>query len=112
VKKKPTAADRPEFRRDVADIVHKLGIQPAEITQDVMLVCMRAADFDPNDNVLWELEANKSAVRPDVHCTECESLLAMSNHAYKRYSGLDKKPKVCCVQCMVEVVGREERSTP
>ncbi len=107
MRKKPTAADRPEFRRGVADIVQKLGIKAAPITQDVMLVCTRAADFDPADNVLWEFEANRSAVRSDVHCFKCESPMAMSNEAYGKYLVLDKKPKVCCVQCMVEIVERE-----
>jgi hypothetical protein len=105
--KKPTAADRPQFRRDVEDMVSKLGIQPKEISQDAIVVCTRAADFDPADNVLWELEANKSVVRLDVHCIGCKSPMAMSNHAYARYSALDKKPKVCCIQCMVEMVERE-----
>jgi hypothetical protein len=105
VMKKPTAADRPQFRRDMADLMQKLGVRLGKIGQDVMVVCTRAADFDPDSNVLWELEANRSAVRDDVHCLTCKSPLAMSNEAYARYLSLDKKPKVCCVQCMVEVVG-------
>ena len=105
--KKPTAADRPEFRRNVADMVSKLDISVGEITQNVMVVCTRAADFDPASNVLWELEANRSAVRNDVLCMACKSPLAMSNDAYGRYTSLDKKPNVCCVLCIVEIVERE-----
>lgn len=88
-------------------MVEKLGIQEGEIDQDMMVVCTRAADFNPDDNVLWEMEANKSAVRPDVHCFSCNSPMAMSNDAYGKYQALDKKPKVCCIQCMVENLKRE-----
>ena len=105
--KKPTAADRPQFRRDVAGMIRKLDVQVGEINQDVMVVCTRAADFNPADNILWELKANQSAVRNDVFCIGCKSPLAMSNDAYERYTNLDKKPSVCCVQCMVEIVERE-----
>ena len=103
-KKKLTAADRPQFRREMADMMSSLGVQVAEISPDVVVCCQRAADFHPNDNVLWELEANKSAVRENVHCAGCKSPLAMSNHAYARYSALDKKPRTVCVQCMLEMV--------
>jgi hypothetical protein len=97
-RRKPTAADRPEFRRAMRDMVEKLGV--AQITPDVAIVCTRASDFRPEDNVLWELEANKSAVRHDMHCAGCQSEMAMSNHAYARYTSLDKKPRVLCVQCV------------
>lgn len=108
MKKKPTAADRPQFRRDVADMVRTLGVQVGEVGPDTMVVCSRAADFDPSSNVLWELEANRSAVRPDVHCFKCESPMAMSNDAYGKYVKADQKPKVCCVQCMVKLVEEQQ----
>lgn len=105
--KKPTAADRPQFRRDVADMMQRLGVQVG-VPEDAVILCTRAEDFDPSHNVLWELEANKSAVRPDVLCMACKSPMAMSNELYGRYVKADKKPKVCCPQCMVEIVKREE----
>ena len=108
--KKQTAADRPEFRRDLAEMVQKLDIKAGEVNQDAMVVCTRAADFNPQDNVLWELEANKSAVRNDVHCIGCKSPMAMSNDTYGKYTALDKKPRVCCVHCLMGIVEREGTS--
>ena len=105
--KKPTAADRPEFRRNVANMMDKLDVQVGEIDQDALIVCTRASDFNPADNILWELEANRSAVRSDVHCFSCKSGMAMSNDAYAKYTRLDKKPRVCCVQCLTQIVERE-----
>lgn len=61
-----TAGDRPQFRRDQEDLLRRLAVQPGEVDQDTLVVCTRAEDFDPADNVLWELEANRSAPRPDV----------------------------------------------
>lgn len=29
----------------------------------------------------------------------------MSNELYGKYVAADRKPKVCCLQCMVELVG-------
>lgn len=98
-RKKPTAADRPQFRRDLARDLQKLGVEIGEVGSDTMVICSRAEDFDPASNVLWELEANRSAVRPGVKCFKCGSVMAMSNHAYNGYARLDKKPRVCCVQC-------------
>jgi hypothetical protein len=106
--RKLTAADRPEFRRDLAKMIKELGVGTADLDQEMTIICVRAADFNPNHNVLWELDANKSAVRNDVHCFGCNSTLAMSNEAYGRYSAFDKKPRASCVQCMLEVVKREE----
>ena len=39
--KKPTAADRPEFRRDLAEMVQKLDIKAGEVNQDAMVVFVR-----------------------------------------------------------------------
>lgn len=100
--RKPTAADRPQFRRDVAKMLGDLNVGVTEISPDVTILCTRAGDFDPADNVLWEDEANKSAVRSDVQCFGCKSTMAMSNHAYERYSAFDKKPRVVCIQCAAE----------
>jgi hypothetical protein len=102
--KKPTAADRPQFRRDVANMMEALNVQVSEVNSEAIVLCTRASDFDPDDNVLWENEANKSAVRADVHCFSCQSPLAMSNHMYERYTALDKRPRACCVQCAVMVL--------
>ncbi len=102
--KKPTAADRPEFRRGVAKMMKESNIGVAEITPDAVIVCTRANEFDPASNILWEDEANRSAVRPDVHCFGCKSVVAMSNHAYARYSAFDKKPRVVCVHCVESMV--------
>ena len=84
-----------------------LGVQVGDPGPDAMIVCTRAEDFDPADNVLWEFEANRSAVRSDVHCFKCSAVMAMSNDAYGKYVKADKKPRVCCVQCMAELVERE-----
>lgn len=98
--RKPSAADRPQFRRDVAKMLGDMNVGVAEIAPNMTILCTRASDFDPADNVLWEDVANKSAVRPDVHCSGCKSPMAMSNHAYARYSAMDKKPNVICLQCV------------
>lgn len=79
-----------------------LNVGVAKISSDVTVVCTRASDFDPVSNILFELEANRSAVRPDVHCFKCASVMVMSNDAYARYAALDKKPRVTCLQCLVE----------
>ncbi len=100
--RKPTAADRPQFRRDVAKMMGELNVGVAAISPDAVILCTRASDFDPADNVLWEDVANKSAVRSDVQCFGCQSPMAMSNHAYECYSALDKKPRVICIQCAAE----------
>ena len=100
--RKPTAADRPQFRRDVAKVMEELNVGVAEITPDVVILCTRASDFNPAANVLWEDPANKSAVRSDVQCCACKSAVAMSNHAYERYATFDKKPRVVCIQCVTE----------
>jgi hypothetical protein len=105
--KKPTAADRPQFRRDVAKLMNALDIQVSEVTPEAIVLCVRAADFDPADNVLWENEANKSSARDDVQCFNCKNTLAMSNHLYAQYKSLDKRPRVCCVRCAVEVLRSE-----
>lgn len=110
MRKRPTAADRPQFRRDVVDMIRTLGVQQGELDPGMAIVCTRASDFDPADNVLWEHEANRSAVRPDVRCVNCASVVAMSHDAYGRYGRLDRKPKVYCLQCMVEVLKRREAS--
>jgi hypothetical protein len=81
-------------------MMEALDVQVGEVDSSAVICCSRASDFDPDSNVLWEDEANKSAVRPDVLCFVCKSVMAMSNHAYARYVALDKKPRVCCVQCM------------
>jgi hypothetical protein len=96
---KPTAADRPQFRRDVAKMMVDLGVGVGE-PDDAVILCTRADDFDPASNVLWENEANKSAVRPDVRCSTCKHNVALSNHAYARYCALDKKPRICCTACL------------
>lgn len=102
--RKPTAADRPAFRRAVADTMQKLHVQVGEPGPDDLVVCTRAADFDPATNVLWELEGNRSAVRPDVQCFSCQSPLAMSNELYGKYTRADAKPRACCAQCMLKLV--------
>ena len=100
-RKKLTAADRPDFRREMGKMIAKHDIQPAEITPEVMILCSRAEDFDPETNVLWELHGNKSEVRPGVLCVECKRAVAMSHDAFAKYSAFDKKPRVCCLQCAV-----------
>lgn len=101
--KKPTAADRPEFRRRALETMKKLDVEVDDITPDKVIICIRASEFNPDDNILWELEENKSAVRPDVHCAGCKSEMAMSNHAYAAYAGFDKKPRVMCLPCLLEL---------
>jgi len=86
-------------------MMDKLGVQVGEATPDAVILCMRAEDFDPTSNVLWENEANKSAIRPNVRCFGCKSAVAMSNHTYARYTSMDKKPRVCCVQCVTTLCG-------
>jgi hypothetical protein len=106
--RKPTAADRPEFRRDVEKMMETLDVQVGEIddprAEAVVILVTLAVDFDPASNVLWELDANKSAVRPDVHCSFCKGVVAMSNHAYGRYAAMVKKPRVCCTRCVGSLV--------
>lgn len=87
-------------------MMEDLGVQVAELDPEMTIVCSRAADFNPEHNVLWELDANKSAVRDDVRCFACGSTVAMSNDAYGKYQVFDKKPKACCLQCMTEMVQR------
>jgi len=104
-RKKPTAADRPDFRRFMRGMIGALDIKPAEISSDMTILATRAANFDPADNVLWEDEANKSAIRTDVHCAQCQAVMVMSHHAYGRWKALDKKPNVVCLQCAEEHLG-------
>ena len=106
MRKRFTAADRPEFRRQVGELLSKTGAEVGELTSDVSIICSKAKDFDPADNVLWELKANKSAARPDVLCVRCKAPLAMSNHNYSRWSSLDQKPKTYCVECALGVVSK------
>jgi len=97
--KKPSAADRPQFRRDVAKMMGDLGVKVGE-PDDAVILCTRAEDWDPASNVLWENEANRSFVRDDVQCSTCNQTVVLSNHAYKRYLALDKKPRICCLACL------------
>lgn len=83
----------------------ELGVRVGDPGPEALVVCTRAQDFDPRDNVLWEFEANRSQVRPEVRCFKCESPLAMSNELYGKYGAADRKPRVCCLQCMAELVG-------
>ncbi len=76
-----------------------LGVKVGE-PADAVILCTRDSDFDPAGNVLWEDEANKSAVRSDVRCSTCSHNVALSNHAYARYRALDKKPRICCTRCV------------
>jgi hypothetical protein len=100
--RKPTAADRPQFRRDMLDMMQTLKVGVAEIAPDMAILCTPADEWDPSHNVLWEEEANKSAVREEVHCAGCKKPVAMSNHAYERYTMLDKKPVVVCIRCVAD----------
>jgi len=112
VRRRFSAADRPAFRRDVAKAFDDHNVGVGDMTEPgIVVVCVRGQDFDPQTNVLWELEANRSAVRPDVLCQDCKSPLAMSHHAYGQYTALDKKPKVMCVQCMQRVVSLTPEAT-
>lgn len=99
-RKPPTAADRPQFRRDMVKMMSTLKAEVGEVSPETTILCSHKDDFDPADNVLWEHEANKSAVRADVHCMGCSSLVAMSNHAYARFKTFDRKPRVCCTRCV------------
>ena len=104
-KRKITAADRPQFRRDFRALMDKLKPEIGELTQDATMVCQKARDFDPSSNKLWELEVNHSAPRSDVRCAGCKEPLAVSNHAYARYKAMDKKPQTMCIECMVKTLG-------
>jgi hypothetical protein len=103
--RKPTAADRPQFRRDVAKMIGELGVKSAEVSPDMVILVTRASDFEPESNVLWELEANKSSVRSDVVCSTCKNTVAMSNDAYGKYSAFDRKPRICCTVCLPSLMG-------
>jgi hypothetical protein len=108
MKRKLSAADRPEFRRDVAKMMKGLDSKVApSLSSDMVILCLRAEDFRMADNVIWELEANKSAVRPDIQCNGCKSVVAMSNHAYENYSKMDKKPRICCTRCIESLTNQE-----
>ena len=107
-KRKPTAADRPQFRRDAAALMERLGAQVGEPDSAAVILCSHASEFDPASNVLWEDEANKSAVRADVHCTACNGQVAMSNHAYDRSRAMDKRPRICCTRCLPALVASSE----
>ena len=97
--------DRRKFREALRPLVAKMEV--GVMTSNVVLVCMRAADFDPDSNALWELEANKSAVRQDVRCSGCGSALAVSNAAYATYTAMDKRPKASCMQCVISMAEKE-----
>ena len=99
-KRKLTAADRPQFRRDMVEMIKTLNVEVGEVAPDMVILVTRAEDFDPSENSLWELDGNKSAVRPGVVCSECKSTVVMSNHTYGRYAILDKKPRICCARCI------------
>jgi hypothetical protein len=86
-------------------MIGDLGAKVGEVTPDVVILVTRAEDFDPADNVLWELEGNKSFVRSDVVCSTCKNTVAMSNDAYGKYSTFDRKPRVCCTACLPSLVG-------
>lgn len=103
MKKKPSAADRPQFRRDLAKMLGDLKAEVGEVTPETVILCSRAADFDPAHNVLWEQEANKSHPREGVVCSFCRSAVVLSNDAFGRYSALDKKPVICCMQCLPQL---------
>lgn len=82
------------------ELMEEAAVQVGELEPDMVILCTRAEDFDPADNILWELDINKSAVRHDVRCDECKHPVALSNHTYGRYVALDKKPRVCCSRCV------------
>jgi hypothetical protein len=100
MRKRPTAADRPQFRRDVLGLMEKLDVHVGEPDEATVILCTRADDFDPASNVLWEREDNQSAVRPGIVCSTCKQTVALSNHAHGRYLALDKKPRICCTRCL------------
>ena len=97
--------DRHKFREALRPLVAKMEV--GAMTSDVVLLCTRASDFDPDSNSLWELEANKSAVRQDVRCSGCGSALAVSNGAYANYTAMDKRPRASCMQCVLDVAKEE-----
>ena len=101
-------ARREKFRKGMRRVIETLGAKPVKrLDPDMLVCCSRAADFDPSHNELWERWGNKSAVREDVHCAECGSTLAMSNELYGQYTVLDRKPTVCCPQCLVKMIGED-----
>lgn len=110
VKKKPRAADRPQFRREMRALMEKLKPEIGEVSSNSMVLCAHADDFEPADNVLWELEGNRSSVRKDVHCFKCGGAVAMSNHLYAGYQKLDKKPRVCCGRCFPSLTTLDEET--
>jgi hypothetical protein len=106
--RKPTAADRPQFRRDMVDMMSKLDVQVGEVSPDAVILVSRGEGFRPSDNVLWELSGNKSSVRSDVVCSSCKKTVAMSNHTYERYTALDRKPRICCTRCVETLLKDKE----
>lgn len=93
--------DRDEFHREIEQLVEKLGVKTVqELNPEMVILVSPAKDFDPaTDKYLWQLPDNQSAVR-DVYCSSCKAQVAMSNWMYRKYAAMEKKPKVCCTNCV------------
>jgi hypothetical protein len=100
--------DKDEFKKRLAAFFTEKNVKTIrKLEPDMIMICTRAADFDPTTNALWDAWGNKSAVRDDVRCCGCCEALAVSNWAYRQYVGMKEKARPYCVECAGEVMKAE-----
>jgi len=100
--------DKDEFKQKLAAFFAEKNVQPVrQLAPGMVMICTRAADFDPATNALWDQWGNKSAARDDVHCGGCGEALAVSNWAYGQYVAMTEKPRPYCMECAGEVIKKE-----
>lgn len=73
-----------------------------------ILMCSRVEDYDPVQNEIWELDANKSYPRGGVECHVCHYPCVMSNALYEAYRAKEKPPKVVCGVCFMKILEKEQ----
>lgn len=80
-----------------------------ELPKDAAVVVMRVEDFNPSDNDVWEIQANKSYPR-DVNCGTCSKQVVMSGGAFDMYEKSNREREVICGKCLLERLEKESTS--
>jgi len=76
------------------------------LPDDLVIVSVRAADFDPAENAIWLDPQNHGAPR-DLHCRACGEQVVMSQATFEMYSTRGGAPSMIeCLKCICLRVGR------
>lgn len=96
------------FRRRLKDFIK--GTRVGTIAESDFIVVSRVEDFNPANDYVWDLEANKSQAR-DLHCHNCKFQVVMSNGAFAKYSENPQPEKIICARCLLLILKTEKNES-